>query len=82
MTPELHQRIALRRDIDEHHLKKGDVAMLVDRVPHPSGGESGVVLEVFNAIGESISGVAVKESEIQPLRSDEVLTVRPLVPVG
>ena len=82
MKPELYQRVALRRDVDEHHLKKGDVAMLVDRVPHPSGGEPGVVLEVFNAVGESISVVAVKESDIKPLRSDEVLTVRPLVPVG
>jgi hypothetical protein len=82
MKPELYQRVAVRRDVDEHHLKKGDVAMLVDRVPHPSGGEPGVVLEVFNAVGESISVVAVKESDIKPLRSDEILTVRPLVPVG
>ena len=82
MKPDLYPRVALRRDLDEHHLKKGDVAMLVDRVPHPAGGESGVVLEVFNAVGESISVVAVKESDIKPLRPDEVLTVRPLVPIG
>ena len=56
--------------------------MLIDRVPHPSGGEPGVVLEVFNALGESISTVAVKESEIEALRADEVLTVRSLVHVG
>jgi hypothetical protein len=77
-----HQRVALRRDVEEHRLKKRDVAMLVDRVPHPSGGEPGVVLEVFNAMGESIAVVAVKESDIEPLRADEVLTVRPLVSVG
>ena len=79
MTPDLYERVALRRDLNEHFLKKGDVAVLIDRVPHPSGGELGVVLEVFNALGESISTVAVKESEIEALRADEVLTVRSLV---
>lgn len=32
----LYQYVALRRDLGEHHLKKGDVAMLVDYVPIPS----------------------------------------------
>jgi hypothetical protein len=78
-TLPLYQRVALVADIDEHRLKKGDVAVLVDRVPHPSGGEAGVVLEVFNALGTSIAVVAVPESAIEPLREDEILSVRPLV---
>lgn len=82
MTPQLYERVALRHDQAEHRLKKGDVAVLVDRVPHPSGGEPGVVLEVFNAIGESISVIAVKESEIEPLHGDEVLAVRSLAVAG
>jgi Domain of unknown function (DUF4926) len=82
MTPELYQRVALRRDLDEHRLKAGDVAVLIDRVPHPSGGEGGVVLEVFNALGESLAVVTVAESAIEPLREDEVLAVRPLARVG
>jgi hypothetical protein len=82
MKPELYERVALRLDVAEHRLKKGDVAVLVDRVPHPSGGEPGVVLEVFNAVGESISVIAVKESHIEPLRADEVLTVRSLAAAG
>jgi hypothetical protein len=52
--------------------------MLVDFVPHPSGGEEGCVLEVFNAIGESLTMIAVPISVIEALRSDEVLSVRPL----
>jgi hypothetical protein len=51
-------------------------------VPHPVGGEPGVVLEVFNALGESISVVVAKESEIEALRADEVLSVRSLVQAG
>jgi hypothetical protein len=78
MTTPLYQRVALRRDLDAHRLKRGDVAMLVDRVPHPTGGEPGVVLEVFNALGESFAVIAVKESDVEPLRADELLSVRPL----
>jgi hypothetical protein len=82
MTPDLYQRVALRRDLDEHRLKAGDVAVLIDRVPHPSGGEGGVVLEVFNALGASIAVVTAPESAIEPLREDEVLAVRPLAKVS
>ena len=82
MTPDLYQRVALRRDLDEHRLKAGDLAVLIDRVPHPSGGEGGVVLEVFNALGTSIAVVTAPESAIEPLRDDEVLAVRLLARVN
>ncbi len=81
MTLELYQRVALLRDVPEHRLKKGDVATLVDYVPHPGGGEDGYVLEVFNAIGESLAVIAVPMSAVVPLRSDEILSVR-LLEVG
>ncbi|MCZ0904521.1 DUF4926 domain-containing protein, partial [Microcoleus sp. HI-ES] len=76
---ELYQRVALCRDIPLYQLKKGDVAMLVDRVPHTNDGEDGCVLEIFNALGESILVVAVSRSEVELLRADEVLAVRSLV---
>ena len=78
MIRSCYQRVALKRDLPEHDLKKGDVAVLVDHVPHPEGGEQGCVLEVFNALGESIAVVAVPESAVEDLRADEVLAVRPL----
>jgi hypothetical protein len=78
MSLPLYERVALKRDIPEHDLRRGDVAVLVDHVSHPEGGEEGCVLEVFNALGESIAVVAVRESEVEALRSDEVLAVRPL----
>ena len=59
MSLPLYQRVALKRDLPEHNLQRGDVAILVDAVPHPQGGEPGSVLEVFNALGESIAVVAV-----------------------
>jgi Domain of unknown function (DUF4926) len=78
MTVKLYQEVALTRDLPEYGLRSGDVATLVDFVPHPSGGEEGCVLEVFNAIGESFAVIAVPISAVEVLRSDEILTVRPL----
>ena len=78
MRVPLYERVALRRDFPEHDLKKGDVAVLLDYVPHPGGGEEGCVLEVFNALGDSIAVVTVKESEIESLQANEVLAIRRL----
>ena len=73
---ELYQRISLNRDFPEYNLKKGDIATLVDTVPHPTGGEDGYVLEVFNALGESLNVIVVPFSAVEPLKQDEILSVR------
>jgi len=78
----LYERVALTQDLEEHGLQKGDLGVLVDYVPHPKGGEEGCLLEVFNALGDSIAVVAVPLSDIEPLRADEVLAVRHLAKVG
>ena len=64
----LYERVALRKDLPDHGLKKGDVAVLVDYMPHPGGGEEGCILEVFNALGDSIAVVTVAQSEVESLR--------------
>jgi Domain of unknown function (DUF4926) len=76
MTMELYQEVALTRDSPEYGLRSGDVAVLVDFVPHPSNGEEGCVLEVFNAIGESFAVIAVPISAVEVLRPDEILSMR------
>jgi hypothetical protein len=78
MTMQLYQEVALTRDLPEYELRSGDIAMLVDFVPHPTNGEEGCVLEVFNAIGESIVVIAVPISAVEILRQDEILSVRSL----
>jgi hypothetical protein len=78
MKVELYQEVSLTCDLPEHDLKVGDIAMLVDFVPHSNSGKEGCVLEVFNAIGESLTTIAVPISVVEALRSDEVLSVRPL----
>ena len=59
-------------------MKIPDDAEIAPRVPHPSGGEDGAVLEVFNAVGESIAVVVVPDSAVGSLREDEVPAVRKL----
>lgn len=76
---ELYQRVALNQDFPEHSLKKGDIATFIDTVPHPTGGEEGYVLEVFNALGESINTVIVPKSSVVPLKADEILSVRSMI---
>ncbi len=78
MSLRLYERVALRASVPERALRVGDVATLVDFVDHRSSGPRGCVLEVFNALGESIAVVTVPEDAIEPLRADEVLAVRPM----
>jgi Domain of unknown function (DUF4926) len=82
VTLELYGEVALTRDLPEYELKAGDIATLVDFVSHPSGGEEGCVLEVFNAVGESLAVIAVPTSAIESLRADEILAVRSRAKVG
>jgi hypothetical protein len=76
--PKLYERVVLNKDHLEHGLKSGDVATLVDYVPHPRGGPQGAILEVFNAVGESIMVVAVSSEDIEHLKEDEIPAVRRL----
>ncbi|PNW59014.1 UNVERIFIED_CONTAM: DUF4926 domain-containing protein [Euhalothece sp. KZN 001] len=76
---ELYQRVALNQEFPESNLKQGDIATLVDTVPHPNQGEEGYVLEIFNALGESIDTIVVPKSAVSPLHNNEILSVRTLV---
>jgi len=73
---ELFQKVSLIKDIEKYGLKKGDIATLVDFVDHPDGGEKGCVLEIVNALGESIDVITVPLSFVETLKADEILSVR------
>ncbi|NJL90803.1 MAG: DUF4926 domain-containing protein [Coleofasciculaceae cyanobacterium SM2_1_6] len=77
----LYSRISLNQDFPEYNLRKGDVATFIDTVPDPDCIEEGYILEVFNALGESIDTVIVPKSAVTPLHPDEILTVRSLTQV-
>ncbi|MCL4804663.1 MAG: DUF4926 domain-containing protein [Anaerolineae bacterium] len=78
MNIELYTDVMLTRDIPAERLRLGDVVTLVDIVRHPSGGEDGAVVELFNAVGESIAVAIVPVSAVAPLRADQMPAVRPL----
>ena len=79
MNIDLFSNVALARDLPQEGLRRGDVATVIEKLPatEASGGEQGYILEVFNAIGESIAVVTVPVSAVEPLRASEVLSVRP-----
>ncbi len=80
--PKLYEEVAIARNIPEENLKQGDVAVVVEYVPHPAGGEEGAILEIFNAIGESVAVFTVSISAIKSLHADQVLMVRERTPAS
>jgi hypothetical protein len=78
MKVELYREVMVTRNMPEQQILAGDVATVVDYVSHPEGGEEGAVLEIFNAVGESIGVVVVPLSAIAPLHAGQILTVRSL----
>lgn len=78
MSYQLFARVALNDDLPAHGLQRGDVATIVETYPGGEGQDQGYSLEVFNAIGETIAVVTVRESQIEPLAPDEALHVRRL----
>ncbi len=74
----IFDRVALARDFPEKDLLQGDVATIVDEHPDPDGGEAGYSLEIFNALGETLTVIVVSESDLQPLNANEILNARSL----
>jgi len=82
MKYDLFIRVALAQDLPQRRLRRGDVATVVEHHAGRPGEEPGYSLEVFNAVGEGVDVVTVRESQIEPLTADELLTVRSLEPAA
>lgn len=76
MKRELFPRVILAEDIPAHGLCRGDIATVVEQHEGAPGQESGYDLEVFNAIGQTVAVVTVRESKIAAPRQEERLCVR------
>ena len=72
----LYSRIALTEDIAPENLRRGDVATIVEFYEGRPGQEPGYELEIFNALGETIGVITVRESQIEALRRNEIMSVR------
>ena len=78
MKHNLFDRVALTADVPQHNLQVGDVATVVEHHFGTQGQEEGYIVEEFNAVGESVAVVTLKESEIDSLNAKGILNVRPL----
>lgn len=78
MAYPLFKRVVLRKDFPEYRLHSGDVATIVDQHAGEPGKETGYSLEVFNAVGETIAVLVVEESNIEPVKKNEIFHVRRL----
>lgn len=78
MKFEMFSRVALKTDVSENGLRRGDVATIVEYHQGRPGQEPGYSLEVFNAVGETVAVITLRESQIEPLSAKEILHVRPL----
>ena len=77
MKFELNTDVALTCDLPVHRLRRGDIVKLVDH--HiASDGTEGYLIEVFNALGDTITVTAVPVSALEALREDEVICARTL----
>lgn len=75
----LYSRVALAVDIPAEGIRRGDVATVVESHPAPTAdAEPGYSIELFNAIGDTLTVLTLPESHLEPLRQDEVLSVRSL----
>jgi hypothetical protein len=73
----LFTRVALAEDLPKENLRRGDLATIVEYYEGSPGQEPGYELEVFNAVGDTFAVVTVRESQVESLRKDELLSVRP-----
>jgi hypothetical protein len=78
MKYEMFSRVALRANLPKHRLRRGDLATIVDYHQGRPGQEPGYSLEIFNAVGDTVDVITLRESQIEPLTSESVLHARPL----
>jgi hypothetical protein len=77
MKFELYTDAALTCDLPAHRLRRGDIVKLVDH-HMASDGTEGYSIEVFNAVGDTITVTAVPASTLEALREDKVHCARTL----
>lgn len=74
----LFERVALLKDVPGQDLKKGDIVTTVEFLKARHELPNAYVVEVFNAIGETIAVITVKEEDLEALTGHDVLSKRTL----
>lgn len=74
----LYERVALRIDVPEKGLKKGDVVTTVELLKARRDLTNAYSVEAFNALGETIAVFTVAENDLEVLTEHDVLSKRTL----
>ena len=82
MKHELFSHVILAQAFPEYGIRLGDLASVVEHYPGASGQDPGYVLEVYNAVGETVAVISVRESQVEAPRRDERLCVRHTAAIG
>ena len=65
MPFELYTDVILTSDVEEHHLRAGDVGTVVERHCVPGIAEEGYPVEFFDMIGNTVAVVTVPASALR-----------------
>ena len=77
MKFELYTDVALKLDVPEHRLRRGDIVKLVDHHVAPDGTKD-IPSKSSTPLGDTIAVTSVPVSALEALRQDEVLCARTL----
>ncbi|MBI5325062.1 MAG: DUF4926 domain-containing protein [Ignavibacteriae bacterium] len=81
MKFKLYTEVKLISDIAGTLFKKGDVGTIIEHYePNTTIKEHGYTLEMFNALGDTLTTIDVSESQIKAISNNELFSIRTLEP--
>jgi len=72
----LYSQVSLAEDLPEHHLKRGDVATIVEHYPMPEGEEDGYSLEGFDVPHITVEVAASKIIPVNQWQQEEEILAK------
>ena len=72
----LYSQVSLAEDLPEHHLKRGDVATIVEHYPMPEGEEDGYSLEGFDVPHITVEVAASKIIPVNQWQQEEKILAK------
>jgi hypothetical protein len=72
----LYTRVALAEDLPEYHLKRGEVARIVEYYPMPDGQEDGYSLEGFDVPHVTVEVGSSKIISVEQYQQEEAILIK------
>ena len=72
----LFSQVALAEDLPEHHLKRGEIATIVEHYPMPEGEEDGYSLEGFDVPNVTVEVAASQIMSLSQWQQGEAILVK------